>query len=82
MTGQAEDYPTGCLLNYVYFESYKKIAIDLSKQKALDADPEAIEQVNFTGILDLDGNTITIVFNIEKTEETILDFSQGTVRVL
>ena len=54
------------------------IAIDLSKQQALDADPRAIQQINFTANLDNDGNT-TVFF---ITEETVLDFSQGTVKVL
>ena len=42
-TGQGYDYTTGCLLDYPYFkDNYKMIAIDLSKQQALDADPRAI----------------------------------------
>ena len=41
--GQGDDYTTGCLLDYTYFKKYyKMIAIDLSKQQALDADPRAI----------------------------------------
>ena len=41
-TGQGDDYTTGCLLDYPYFkDSYKMIAVDLSKQQALDADPRA-----------------------------------------
>ena len=48
-TGQGDDYTTGCLLDYYYFKRhYKKIAIDLSKQQGLDADPQAIQQINFT----------------------------------
>ena len=47
--GQGDDYATGCLLDYAYFkENYKLIPIDLSKQQAIDADPEAIQQLNFT----------------------------------
>ena len=43
-TGKGDDYATGCLLDYSYFkENYKLIAIDLSKQQALDADPRAIQ---------------------------------------
>ena len=57
------------------------IAIDLSKQQALDADPRAIQQINFTENLDRAGNT-TMLFNIEEAKETALDFSQGTVKVL
>ena len=42
-TGQGDDYTTGCLLDYTYFKNYyKMIAVDLSKQQALDADPKAI----------------------------------------
>ena len=52
MTDQGYDYTTGCLLDYNYFNKYYKlIAIDLSKQKTLNADPEAIQQINFTGNL-------------------------------
>ena len=81
-TGQGDDYTTGCLLDYNYFSNYyKMIAIDLSKQQALDADPKEIQQINFTANLDRDGNT-TIFFIIEEARETILDFLQGTVKVL
>ena len=48
-TGQGDDYRAGCLLNYIYFKNYcKMIVVDLSKQQALDADPKAIQQINFT----------------------------------
>ena len=57
------------------------IAIDLSKQQALDADPRAIQQINFTANVDRRGNT-TIFFIIEEAKETVLDFPQGTVKVL
>ena len=57
------------------------IAIDLSKQQALDADPKAIQQTNFTANLDRGGNT-RIYFIFEETKETIFQFSQGTVKVL
>ena len=81
-TGQGDDYTTGCLLDYNYFSNYyKMIAIDLSKQQALDADPKEIQQINFTANLDRDGST-TIFFIIEEARETILDFLQGTVKVL
>ena len=47
-TGQGDDYTTGCLLDYPYFrDTYKIIAVDLSIQQALDADPRAIQQINF-----------------------------------
>ena len=57
------------------------IAIDLRKQQALDADPRAIQQIKFTANLDRDGN-MTMFFIIEEAKETVLDFSQGTVKVL
>ena len=81
-TGQGDDYTTGCLLDYPYFkDTYKMIALDLSKQQALDADPRAIQQINFTANLDRAGNT-RVYFILEEAKETILDFSQGTVKVL
>ena len=54
------------------------IAIYLSKQQPLDADPKAIQQINFTANIDRDENA-TISFIVEEMKETILDFSQGTV---
>ena len=57
------------------------IAINLSKQQALDADSRAIQQINFTANLDTAGNT-TMFFIIEEAKETVLDFSQGTAKVL
>ena len=51
--GQGNDYTNGCLLDYPYFNNYYKvIAIDLSKQQNFDADPRAIQQINFTGNLE------------------------------
>ena len=75
--GQGDDYTTGCLLDYNYFNNYyKMISIDLSKQQALDADSKAIKQTNFTANLAREGNTnTTMVFIIEEAKETILDFS-------
>ena len=55
------------------------IVISLSKQQ--EPDPRAIQKINFTENLDRAGNT-TIFFIIEEAKETILDFSQGTVKVL
>ena len=80
--GQGDDYTTGCLLDYTYFKKYyKMIAVDLSKQYALDADPKAIRQINFTANLDTPGRT-RIYFILEKAKETVFEFSQGTVKVL
>ena len=79
---QGDDYTTGCLLGYPYFkDTYKMISVDLSKQQALDADPRPIQQINFTANLDRAGNT-RVYFILEEAKETILDFSQGTVKVL
>ena len=79
-TGQGDEYTTG-LLNYPYLKKeYKMIAIDLSKQKALDADLAAIQQINFPANLDRARNT-TMLFVIQEAKQTVLDFSQGTVRV-
>ena len=66
--GQGNDYTTGCLLDYTYFKKYyKMIAIDLSKQQALDADPRAIQQINFTANLDRANNT-RIYFILEEAK--------------
>ena len=81
-TGRGDDYTTGCLVDYPYFaNTYKMITLDLSKQQALDADPRAFQQINFTANLDRAGNT-RVYFILEEAKETILDFSQGTVKVL
>ena len=81
-TGQGGDCTTGCFLDYSYLaDTYKMIAVDLSKQQSLDADPRAIQQISFTANLDRAGNT-RVYFILEEAKETILDFSQGTVKVL
>ena len=80
--GKGDGYTTGCLLDYAYFKNYCKIiAIDLSKQQALDTDPRAIQQINFTLNSDRAGNT-RVYFILEEAKETFLEFSQGTVKVL
>ena len=80
--GQRDDYTTGCLLDYTYFKKYyKMIVIDLSKQQVLDADPKAIQQINFTTNLDRAENT-RFYFILEEGKETVFEFSQGTVKVL
>ena len=80
--GQGGNNTAGCLLDYNYFkEHYKIIAIDLGKQQALDADPKAIQKINFTGKLER-AECATIFFVIEEAKKTIFDLSQGTVRVL
>ena len=78
--GQGDDYTTGCLLDCPYFkDGYKMIVTDLSKYQILNSDPRAIEQINFTANLDRVGNT-KIYFIVEEAKETILDFSQRTVK--
>ena len=81
-TGQGDYYTTGCLLDYAYFKNYyKMIAIDLSKQQSLDTDPRAIQQINFIANLYRRGNT-RIYFILQEAKESVLDVSQGTVKVL
>ena len=77
--GQGDDYKTGCLLHYTCFKKYKMIAVDLSKQQALDADLKAIQQINFTA--NVDDNT-RFYFILEEAKKTIFEFSQGTVNIL
>ena len=79
--GQGDDYTTGCLLDYTYFKRYyKMIAVYLSKQQVLDADPKAIQQINFTANLDRASTKFYLI--LEETKETVFEFSQGTVKVL
>ena len=84
-TGRVDDYTTGCLLDFAYFEKNDRlIAADLSKQKALDADSRAIQQIIFTGkIKATEANTRVIIYYIlEQSKETILEFAKGTTKVL
>ena len=79
-TGQGDDNTTGCLLEYIYFTSYyKMIAVDISKQRALDADPNAIQQINFTANLDRTENA-RFYFILEEAKETVFEFPQGTIK--
>ena len=67
------------MLDYNYFKSYYKIiAIDLSKQQALDVDRKSIQQINFTGNLE---NWSATSFIIEEAKETVINFSHGTLKV-
>ena len=84
-TGQGDDYTTGCLLDFSYFEkNYRLIVVDLSKQKAWDADSRAIKQIIFTGkITGTQNNTRVIIFYIlEQSIKTMLEFSKRTTNVL
>ena len=68
------------MLDFDYFEKdYKIIAVDLSKQKALDADSRAIQQIIFTGHTDAQ---IRVYYILTQSKETILEFSKGTTKVL
>ena len=72
MTGKGKDYTTGSLLDFNYFDKYYKlVAVDLSKQKELDADPRAIHQIELKYML---GTDSTIYWVLEKSKETILEF--------
>ena len=79
MTGKGEDYTTGSLLDFNYFDKhYKLVVVDLPKQNELDADPRAIQQIEFKYML---GTNSTIYWVLEKSKETILEFYKGTVKV-
>ena len=80
-TGKGDDYTTACLLDYQYFKDYYQlIEIYLSKsKKELDADPRAIQQVEFYGNLETNSQVCTV---LEKSKWTILQFQKGTGKVL
>ena len=79
MIGKGEDYTTRSLLDYNYFKKhYKLVAVDLSKQKGLDSDPIAIQQIEFAYVLKTNS---TIYWLLEKSKGTILEFYKGTVKV-
>ena len=80
MTGKGDDYTTGCLLDYQYFKDhYQLTAVDLSKQKELDADPRAIQQIEFYGMLKTDLQVRTV---LKKSKETVSKFYKGKAKVL
>ena len=79
-TGKGDNYATGCLLDYDYFKNnYQLIAVHLSKQRELDADPRAIQQIEFIGMLKTRSNVFTI---LEKSKEIILEFYKGIAKVM
>ena len=89
ITGQGEDYTTGCLLDYDYIRNhYMLIAVDLKRQKELNADPKAIQQIAFVGQLKKLNNannnpeSMFILTILEKNKETRLKFSKGSVTLL
>ena len=71
-------------MDYAHFkDNYRLIAVDLSKQKALDADPRAIQQIVFQGVVGGANNTKIRLYTIlEQSKETMLEFSKGTAKVL
>ena len=76
---KGDDYTTGYLLDFDYFEkNYRIIAADLSKQKVLDADSRAIQQIIFTGKMKaaVANTRVIILFVLEKSKETILESSK------
>ena len=78
--GKGDDYTTGCLRDYQYFKDhYQLIAVDLSKQKQLDADPRAIQQIEFYGKLETNSQVCTV---LERSKQTVLEFYKGTAKVL
>ena len=79
-----DDYTTGCLLDFAYFkDNYKLIAVDLSEQKALDADPRTIQQIVFQGVVGgVVGTKIRLYTILEQSKEAMLEFSKGTAKVL
>ena len=83
-TGQGDDYITGCLLHYAYFrDNYRLISADLSKQKAVDVDPTAIQQLLFKGVVGtFDGTEIRLYTILEKSKGTVFEFYKGTAKVL
>ena len=83
-TGQGNGYTTGCLLDYAYFkDNYRLIAVDLSKQKALDANPREIQQIVFQEVVGgADGTKIRLYTILEKWKETVLELYKGTAKVL
>ena len=79
-TGKGSDYTTGCLLDYHYHKHhYQLIACDLSKQKSLNADPRAIQQLKFYCMLDTNSQILTF---LEKSKETVLEFYKGKAKVV
>ena len=70
-TGRADDYTTGCLLDYAYFKDiYRLIAVNLSKQKTLDADRRAIQQIVFQRVVgEAAGTKIRLYTIIEKSKK-------------
>ena len=79
-TGKGDNFTTGCLLDYQNFKDhYQLIAVDLSKQKELDANPRASQQIELYGKL---GTNSQVCTALEKSKEAVLEFYKGTTKVL
>ena len=83
-TGRSEDYSTGCLLDYYYYiKDFNIVAIDLSHQAVLDSYPKITQQIEFlyklpSGNAAINYDLLTV---LEKEKQTVLKFSEGTVKV-
>ena len=83
-TGRSEDYSTGCLLDYDYhIKDFNIVGIDLSQQTVLDSDPKINQQIEF--VYKLPSGNAAINYDplnaLEKEKQTVLKFSEGTVKV-
>ena len=73
------------MLDFAYFEkNCRLIAVDLSKQKALDTDWRAIQRIIFTDQIKAAANNtrVIIYYILEQSKETMLEFSKGATEVL
>ena len=79
---QGDDYTTRCLIDYPNFiKYYKLIAVDLNKQQKLDADPKEIQQINFTENVTSEEGA-RMYFVTEEAKKKVLDFSEGSIKLL
>ena len=77
---QEKEIITRHLIDYQYFQDhYQMIAVDLAKQKELDADPRTTQQIEFYGKLGTNSRVCTV---LKKSKETVLEFYKGTAKVL
>ena len=77
---EGDDYTPGCLLDYQYFkDNYQLTTVNSSLQKELDADPRAVQQLEFYCMLNTNSKVCTV---LEISKETKLEFYNGTTKVL
>ena len=61
----------------------RPIAVDLNKQKTLDADPRAIQQIVFQGVVGGDDNTkVRLCSILKQSKETVLEFYKEAAKLL